>query len=322
MHTLTSNPTKIPQAQLLGAVTRHTQPDLIAREHTSWQAQIDDGLALLTVNGANLQDAILAHAVRLGIWHTDVRPVMSFANATWCDSGEVYRVPVLTPDHVFTADFSDLLAQIKRAKTYDRPLKVIIPGPLTFLYLSSLSSADTTTPSAHTTGTLSLLDALIPVYAQLFDQLQAEGVRWVQIDEPILVLQLPQIWKNAFERVYHLLQRRDLGLILASYYGTLGENLNLACHLPVAGLHIDITCEARYQRFWQIVIDHLPAHKTLTLGIISDHTALMNDQSASTALHQIIPYAKRKLKERLWLATRSARVHMPDDVAYAQPSVA
>jgi len=315
MQTLSSYPVDIPQTQLLG-VTLCTQQDLIAREHDYWQAQIDAGLSLLTVNGTSLQDAILTQAVRLGVWRTADRLVSSFANGNWCDSEEYYRVPALAPDQVFTADFSDLFAQIKRAQTHDRVLKVIIPGPLTFLYLSRLSGHDDAMPSHPATGTLAWLDALIPVYAQLFDLLQASGVRWVQIDEPILVLSLPQIWKNAFERVYHLLQRRDLGLILASYAGTLGENLNLACHLPVAGLHIDITCEAPHQRFWQIVIDHLPAHKILSLGIISEHLAQTDDQISSPHLQHTISQAKRKLKDRLWLASRTAHKHMPDHTAY------
>jgi len=35
-------------------------------------------------------------------------------------------------------------------------------------------------------------------------------VEWVQIDEPILGLDLPQDWKNAFERAYNLLQREPV----------------------------------------------------------------------------------------------------------------
>ena len=40
------------------------------------------------------------------------------------------------------------------------------------------------------------------------------GVEWVQIDEPILALDLPQDWKNAFERAYNLIQRDPLELLL------------------------------------------------------------------------------------------------------------
>ncbi|XOT98396.1 hypothetical protein ACMTAU_13940, partial [Alcaligenes pakistanensis] len=47
-----------------------------------------------------------------------------------------------------------------------------------------------------------LLDALLPVYEQVLTRFKAQGVEWVQIDEPILVLDLPQEWQDAFGRVY------------------------------------------------------------------------------------------------------------------------
>jgi 5-methyltetrahydropteroyltriglutamate--homocysteine methyltransferase len=48
-------------------------------------------------------------------------------------------------------------------------------------------------------------------------------VEWVQIDEPILTLDLPQAWKNAFERAYHILQLAAEKLV-ATYFGGLQDN--------------------------------------------------------------------------------------------------
>src|SRR5690606_16684205 len=87
---------------------------------------------------------------------------------------------------------------------------------------------------------LELVDRLLPLYGQIFQRLAAQGVEWVQIDEPILTLDLPRDWKNAFERVYNLLQKEPLKKLVATYFGGLEDNLGLAAGLPVDGLHIDL----------------------------------------------------------------------------------
>nr|MCZ9335965.1 5-methyltetrahydropteroyltriglutamate--homocysteine S-methyltransferase [Klebsiella pneumoniae] len=78
---------------------------------------------------------------------------------------------------------------------------------------------------------LELLERLLPVYGEVLDRLAAQGVEWVQIDEPILALDLPQDWKNAFERAYNLLQRAPLKKLVATYFGGLEDNLSLAAAL-------------------------------------------------------------------------------------------
>ena len=61
------------------------------------------------------------------------------------------------------------------------------------------------------------------------------------VDELALVLDLPQAWKSAYEAAYNRLQASGLNILLATYFDSLGDNLNLAVRLPVAGLHIDVT---------------------------------------------------------------------------------
>ncbi|KAA5736492.1 5-methyltetrahydropteroyltriglutamate--homocysteine S-methyltransferase, partial [Klebsiella pneumoniae] len=77
---------------------------------------------------------------------------------------------------------------------------------------------------------LDLLDRLLPLYGQILRRLAGQGVEWVQIDEPILVLDLPQAWKNAFERAYNLLQGEPLKKLVATYFGGLEDNLGLAAN--------------------------------------------------------------------------------------------
>ena len=344
-----------------------TQAELVAKaqavEASNWQAQVDAGVSLLTVGDFVYYDSILTHATRLGVLPKrfaaaqdlnqldrqfylargraphdakNCPDVAALEMTKWFDTNYHYLVPELTKDQTFTADFSDLLAQIERAKAFDKPLKVVVPGLVSFLYLSRIVEGNEAKAydhddqnsdhqhdegclhTSHTSenkvdqGTLGLVDALLPAYVQLFDQLAAAGVEWVQVDEPVLVLDLTQVWKNAFESVYNRLQRRDgLKLLITTYFGTLGDNLNLACHLPVAGLHIDVSREKVGEYFWKQVLDHLPAHKILSLGLINGRSVWASDL---VALNLIVETAKAKLGHRLLLSTSCSLLHVPVDL--------
>ncbi|MHA3048690.1 5-methyltetrahydropteroyltriglutamate--homocysteine S-methyltransferase [Acinetobacter sp. ANC 4641] len=329
-----------------------TQAEFLSKaqaiEASNWQAQVDAGLSLLTVGDFVFYDSILTHAVRLGVIPprfdeaaklnsvdqqfylargrapacTDVA---ALEMTKWFDTNYHYLVPEFTANQTFNANFSDLFAQIDRAKAFNTPLKVVVPGLLTFLYLSRIVDDQQKIEETHACGcsaehkdiaadkaTLQFVDALIPVYAQLFDELKARGVEHVQIDEPILVLDLASEWQAAFERVYNLLQRRDgLKLIVTTYFETLGTNLNLAVNLPVAGLHIDITREKVGEFFWKKVIDQLPTHKILSLGVINGRNVWASDLPA---LNEVVEAAKKALGDRLWLSTGCSLLHVPVDL--------
>ena len=232
----------------------------------------------------------------------------------WFDTNYHYLVPELSPNQAFTPDFSSLYDQVIRAKTAhpEHPIKVVLTGLLSFLYLSRVvgkaaesqhhhhDAACCTPNTVHQQQleTLDFVEALLPIYQEILDRLAQLGVAYVQLDEPILVLDLPQAWQSAFERVYHRLQRRDIKLIIASYFGTLGQHLHLAVNLPVAGLHIDVTREQAGEQFWQKVIDQLPTHKILSLGLVDGPSsngaveeglrldALMRARIAEAAAHR------------------------------------
>ena len=61
-----------------------------------------------------------------------------------------------------------------------------------------------------------------------------QGVQWAQIDEPILALDLPQAWRDAFKQVYAALSSSPLKLLVATYFDGLKDNLPtaLACLWP------------------------------------------------------------------------------------------
>ncbi len=91
-------------------------------------------------------------------------------------------------------------------------------------------------------------------------------MEWVQVDEPILVTELDADWQHALNTAYHQLKKSKVKILLASYFGPLLDNKYLAANLPVAGLHVDATQDPGDVRQ---LIGLLPAHKVLSLGVIS-----------------------------------------------------
>src|SRR5690606_36411124 len=88
---------------------------------------------------------------------------------------------------------------------------------------------------------------------------------WVQIDEPCLVLDLSDQQRTAFERAYARLATRGPKLMLTTYFGGLGDNLDLVADLPVHGLHLDLV---RAPDQLEPALAKLQPHVLLSLGII------------------------------------------------------
>ena len=175
-------------------------------------------------------------------------------------------IPQLTQNQRFQPDWERLLKDAQAASEQGRKPSLI--GPLTYLWFSQ----------AHPDfDKLDLLDRLLPAYGEIFGRLAARGVEWVQIDEPILTLDLPLEWRNAFERAYHILQYSPLKKLVATYRGDLKDNLGVAALLPVTGLHID---RVSVSEQLAPVFDRLPTYKVLSLGLVGDQVELVQEARA------------------------------------------
>lgn len=71
-------------------------------------------------------------------------------------------------------------------------------GPVTYLWLGKVKGEQF--------DRLSLLNDILPVYQQVLAELAKRGIEWVQIDEPALVLELPQAWLDAYKPAYDALR--------------------------------------------------------------------------------------------------------------------
>ncbi len=289
-----------------------------------WQLQQAAGLDLIPVGDFSWYDHILDMSAMLGAvperfqWSGEQvdldsyfrmargrapsgEPAAACEMTKWFDTNYHYIVPEFSPGQEFRLSCNKLFDEVAEAQALGYRVKPVLPGPLTYLWLGKTRQGDF--------DKLELLDALIPVYSEILLRLKEQGVEWVQIDEPILSLDLPPAWRNAFESAYNRLQLPGLKRLLASYFGPLQENLTLACRLPVDGLHIDAI---RGGEELDTLLSWLPSYKVLSVGIVDGRNIWRTD--LNSALQQLAAI-KEKLGERLWLAPSCSLLHVPVDLA-------
>ena len=217
----------------------------------------------------------------------------------WFDTNYHYIVPEFSAGDTFTLNPDRLLAQLAEARAQNVNAKPVIIGPITYLWLGK---------SKDGSERLALLEQLLPVYSELLRVFAGEGIEWVQIDEPALVTDLDGDWQHAVNVAYHTLKSAPVKLLLATYFGELADNLKLTCELPVAGIHIDaISAPDEVNK----IVDWLPGHKVLSLGVISGRNIWKTDLGAT--LDRLEPVAE-KLGDRLWLAPSCSLLHVPADL--------
>lgn len=301
-----------------------------------WQLQKDAGIELLPVGDFAWYDQVLTHSLTFGVIperfrpHDGGKPTLQtlFAMARgvsdsccggahaqpllaqeltkWFDTNYHYLVPEFSADQVFSLNWEQLFDEVEEAQALGHKVKPVLIGPLTYLWLGKVKGA-----AAETEGfdKLDLLERLLPVYGEILQRLDALGVEWVQIDEPILVLDLPLAWKSAFERAYNILQREPLKKLIATYFGGLEDNLGLAASLPLDGLHIDLV---RAPEQYPTILDRLPAYKVLSLGLVNGRNVWRCDLEQALA---VLRHAHERLGDRLWVAPSCSLLHSPVDLA-------
>ncbi|MCM2680503.1 5-methyltetrahydropteroyltriglutamate--homocysteine S-methyltransferase [Echinimonas agarilytica] len=222
----------------------------------------------------------------------------------WFDTNYHYLVPELAVNQTFNLKSRQLINDVVKAKVLGHDAKPVVVGPLTFLWLSKCRSVD----EAASFDKLSLLPSLLAAYQQLLNELSAAGADWVQIDEPILSLDLPEQWVTALAQSYAQLKRDFNGkILLANYFGGVAEKLEAVIASGVDGLHIDAVRAA------DEVIDiatRWPEDKVLSVGVIDGRNVWRADLSLE--LQKLTPLHEQR-GDRLWIAPSCSLMHVPVD---------
>ncbi|MGC5044968.1 5-methyltetrahydropteroyltriglutamate--homocysteine S-methyltransferase [Streptomyces albidoflavus] len=225
----------------------------------------------------------------------------------WFDTNYHYLVPELGPDTVFTADSAKQVAELTEALALGHTARPVLVGPVTYLLLAKPAPG-----VAEEFEPLTLLDRLLPVYAEVLGDLRAAGAEWVQLDEPALVQDRSPAELNAAARAY-----RDLGaltdrpkLLVASYFDRLGEALPVLAKAQVEGLALDFTEAAAANLDDLAAVGGLPG-KRLVAGVVNGRNIWINDHEKSLATLATL----LGLAGRVDVAASCSLLHVPLDTA-------
>ena len=291
-----------------------------------WQLQQEAGLNLIPTGDFAWYDQMLNHSLMLGAVPqrfgvadpADIdtlfrmargrapsgQPAAACEMTKWFDTNYHYIVPELTKGQQFQLANTAVIDETAEALAQGFKVKPVLIGPLTWLWLSKVKGEEF--------DRLELLDGVVEVYAQVLtrlgEMLAENHLEWVQIDEPILTLDLPHAWQQAFESVYHRLHSCPVKILLASYFGELNGTTTTVVNLPVDGIHIDMI---RAPDLLPALLDRLPAYKVLSAGVVNGRNVWRCDlQSTLNQLKE----AEERLGDRLWIAPSCSLLHVPVDL--------
>ncbi|MFS1905617.1 5-methyltetrahydropteroyltriglutamate--homocysteine S-methyltransferase [Vibrio lentus] len=217
----------------------------------------------------------------------------------WFNTNYHYIVPEFSKDDSFEVSWPQLFDEVNEAIKAGHKVKPVLLGPLSYLYLGKEVEEDF--------DRLSLLPRLLTAYQAILAKLAKLGVEWVQIDEPILSLELETKWVDSFKLAYQVIQG-DVKLLLTTYFDSVTDTLDKIVELPVNGLHIDLA--AAPQQLDE-VLNKLPEDWVLSAGAINGRNVWRADLATQLELLQPV---KEKLGDKLWVASSCSLLHSPVDL--------
>nr|WP_215907576.1 5-methyltetrahydropteroyltriglutamate--homocysteine S-methyltransferase [Thalassospira marina] len=245
--------------------------------------------------GETQEDSCCGKSVRKGI------PALEMTK--WFDTNYHFMVPELSPDQHFALASTKAVDEFREAKCLGFKTRPVLLGPVSFLKLAKSKEADF--------NPVMLLDRLLPVYEEVLRQLRDSGAKWVQIDEPCLVLDLSETDRAAYRKAYHVLNETvsNLNLMLTTYFGKLGDNLSTALSLPVAGLHVDLV---RAPEQLEDVIAGASPEQVISLGVIDGRNIWRADLQA--IYDWLLPILADHQDRQFELAPSCSLLHVPIDL--------
>ncbi|KAJ1338670.1 5-methyltetrahydropteroyltriglutamate--homocysteine S-methyltransferase [Microdochium nivale] len=308
---------KLSQADLLAEAKR------LRLEH--WKIQKDAGVDIIPSNDFALYDHVLAQSQDFGVvppryatsgldpidtyfamgrgHQKDSRDLASLEMVKWLDSNYHYVKPAFQDNQTFKLAASPkAVAEFLEAKEAGIITRPVLLGPVSFLHLGKTDHDQSVNP-------IDLLEKVLPVYEQLISKLKEAGAETIQIDEPILVLDLPEKVKAAFKPAYEKLASTGASLVVASYFGDVVHNLDV---LPkdIYGFHIDLV---RNPEQLETVLGALGSKTILSAGVVDGRNIWKTNFKRAI---EIVETAIQKLgKERVIVATSSSLLHTPHTLA-------
>ncbi|KAG8527924.1 uncharacterized protein KY384_006840 [Bacidia gigantensis] len=230
--------------------------------------------------------------------------VPSLEMVKWFDSNYHYVKPTLQDGQQFKlAENPKPLVEFLEAKEAGIITRPVIVGPVSFLALGKADRGQNVVP-------ISLLHSLLPLYEELLTKLKEAGVENVQIDEPVLALDLAPKVKNAYKPAYDRLSalgNKAPEITIATYFGDIVHNIDvLDSFKELYGVHVDAV---RNPEQVSTVIDALGPKQVLSIGVVDGRNIWKTN--FKKAVEKVEDAVQKLGKDRVVVATSSSLLHTP-----------
>ncbi len=221
----------------------------------------------------------------------------------WFDTNYHYMVPEFDRDQRFELTHNRPLEAFQEAQALGYRTRPVLIGPVTLLKLGKSKGGDF--------DPVDLIERLLPVYVRVLAEVADAGADWVQIDEPCLALDLADKDRRALDLAYRTFDTDVPGLkiMLATYFGSIGDNTATALALPVDGLHVDLV---RAPQQIDTLIQSAPADRVLSLGVIDGRNIWRTD--LASLFRRLQPLTSAHGRDRIELAPSCSLLHVPIDL--------
>jgi 5-methyltetrahydropteroyltriglutamate--homocysteine methyltransferase len=302
----------------------------------NWQLQKDAGLDIIPCNDFSFYDHVLDTSLMVGAvpdrFHSlmekeqlpDIDLLFAMARGyqkgnyditamemtKWFDTNYHFIVPEFKANQKFCFFSKKIIHEFREAKREGFNAKPVLLGPVSYLLLGK--------EKEEGFYRLELIKNLLPVYLEVLKSLDNSNAHYIQFDEPCLSLNLSDVERKVFTKVYGEINKvfPHLHIILANYFECYGDNLQTVLNLPVQTLHLDLVrCPNQLDDILESPVSNpktAGSKLNLSLGIVEGRNIWKNDFTNSL---QLIEKAKKAIgAERILIAPSCSLLHVPCDL--------
>ncbi|CUT03021.1 5-methyltetrahydropteroyltriglutamate--homocysteine S-methyltransferase [Candidatus Chrysopegis kryptomonas] len=305
---------------------KQTEEIQIQRLKTLKEAELD----YIPSNDFSLYDFILDISTMLGVipkrfgnsYDLDTYFAMARGSKTaiacemtkWFDTNYHYIVPEF--ENEFKLLKNRPLDSYKFAKEkLGIETKPVLVGPFTYIWLGKVPQKQEGTLIVHMVKAREsdkfkeLVNSVSKVYNQILKELESNGVKAIQLDEPALVLDIDESDVEVLIEAYKNLTDgiKNLEIFVHTYYESLSNYENIVFNLPVQGIGLDFTIND--ENFENLKKYGFPKDKKLIAGIVSGRDPWKIDFAKTVDfVNQILKFVD---EDRLILSNSSPLFHLP-----------